>query len=168
MTTYKTVQGRLDRLSMPEPNSGCQLWLGSTDILGYGQFKIGGKTIRAHRVAWAEKNGPIPDGLIICHKCDVPGCINVAHLFLGTKRDNAYDMIAKGRKALLRGEQSSRAIVNEEIVLFIRITPRINASLREELGLSRSGICSIRRRRSWKHVADEAVEAAQTKELPTK
>jgi len=83
--------------TIPEPNSGCLLWEGATVAGGYGVFSRAGKLVLAHRVAWEEANGTIPVGLHVCHTCDVPGCCNPAHLFLGTAVDNARDMVAKGR-----------------------------------------------------------------------
>jgi hypothetical protein len=64
---------------------------------GYGNFNYNGKAAHAHRVAWELTNGPIPNGLFGCHKCDNPLCCNPAHLFLGTAKDNSADMHAKGR-----------------------------------------------------------------------
>jgi hypothetical protein len=58
---------------------------------------VNGRQTYAHRAAWEAENGPIPSGLHVLHECDVPACINVAHLFLGTPLDNVSDMISKGR-----------------------------------------------------------------------
>lgn len=92
------IAERLERNSIPEPNSGCLLWLGSVSkTSGHGRMKIDGRWDGPHRVAYAEKNGPIPPGLDVCHHCDVPSCINDAHLFAGTHQDNMADMWAKGR-----------------------------------------------------------------------
>ncbi len=63
----------------------------------YSRVWHNGKWAQAHRVAWEKSNGPIPLGLFVLHRCDNPACVNVEHLFLGTKRDNAEDAIAKGR-----------------------------------------------------------------------
>ena len=60
---------------------------------------IDGGAYRHHRKAWAEANGPIPEGLQVLHHCDNPRCYNVEHLFLGTQADNLRDMVAKGRSA---------------------------------------------------------------------
>lgn len=82
---------------IPEPNSGCWLWIGACDSVGYGNFRIKNKSWKAHRFSWTIHNGIIPDGLFVLHKCDVRPCINPNHLFLGTHLDNMRDMHAKGR-----------------------------------------------------------------------
>jgi hypothetical protein len=83
-----------------QPGSDCWIFGGSLNSDGYGNIRVGGrkgKTIKVHRLAWEEANGPIPDGLTVCHTCDVPACCNPAHLFLGTQQDNVADMVNKGR-----------------------------------------------------------------------
>jgi len=86
-----------ERNFIPEPNSGCFLWIGTIIPKGYGHFKCDGKTFRAHRYSWELENGKIPDGLHVLHRCDIRSCVNVDHLFLGTNADNMADRGRKGR-----------------------------------------------------------------------
>ncbi len=91
--------------------AGCLLWVGALDRGGYGVIRIGGRrgnTLKAHRVAWTEANGPIPAGLFVCHSCDVRNCIEPAHLWLGTQADNNRDMFAKGRHRAIGGWNGGR------------------------------------------------------------
>ena len=92
-----TIKDRLEAYSMPEPNSGCWLWLGSVKGGEYGQIRIHCVNMFAHRVSYEEYVGPIPEETQVLHRCDTPSCINPSHLFLGTQRDNMEDMAAKGR-----------------------------------------------------------------------
>lgn len=82
---------------VPEPNSGCLLWLGYVDSKGYGQRRWRGKTIRVHRVAWEQAHGAIPLGVSVLHRCDVRSCANERHLYLGDQAQNVRDMYARGR-----------------------------------------------------------------------
>ena len=75
----------------------CWFWLGAADANGYGKLGDRDKVVYAHRVMWERENGPIPPGGVIMHTCDTPGCIRPEHLRLGTDKDNAQDMVSKGR-----------------------------------------------------------------------
>lgn len=94
------LKAALDINSVPEPNTGCILWTASyrgAEHKKYGVLHFRGKNIAAHRASWIAHVGKIPHGIFVCHKCDTPLCINPAHLFLGTPKDNARDMSVKGR-----------------------------------------------------------------------
>lgn len=83
----------------------CWPWRGTINrTTGYGQWWHDGRAMRAHRAAYERVHGPIPDGLIVCHRCDNPPCCNPAHLFLGTQADNQRDKKNKGRTS--RGERN--------------------------------------------------------------
>lgn len=90
---------RLERHLVPEPNTGCLLWTGTT-CRGYGRTMYPNKerTVGlAHRLMYILKKGPIPDGAVVRHLCDTPTCCNPDHLALGDQKDNALDMLRAGR-----------------------------------------------------------------------
>jgi hypothetical protein len=86
--------------------NGCWRWVGFIDRDGYGVLGAPArknKNLRAHRVAWLLHNGPVPPGLWVLHHCDNPPCCNPKHLWVGTPRENALDMIRKNRHGAPKG-----------------------------------------------------------------
>ena len=78
-------------------SGGCWPWTASVDGGGYGMFKVDGRMWRAPRVAWLLETGDDPGGANVLHRCDVPTCVNHAHLFLGDQQTNMRDCREKGR-----------------------------------------------------------------------
>lgn len=96
----KRIQDRILGLCIPEPNSGCWLWLGAVKSNGYGNVSLGGgKFTQAHRASYIAFVGAIPVGMVICHQCDNKLCVNPDHLKLGTYKDNSREARERGRRA---------------------------------------------------------------------
>jgi hypothetical protein len=154
--------GRRDRLTAEQfwqkVNVGaadeCWHWLGRRDAFGYGCVGWQGKKCVAHRVAFELCNGPIPDGQIVRHACDVARCVNPAHLRLGTHLDNAHDRDSRGRHWVRHGEQHYVAKLTVAQVREIRRLPSLPAGreLRRIHGVSKFTVYDARAGRTWKHV----------------
>ena len=136
-------------------NTDCVLWTKCIDARGYGRIRREGETWRAHRWAWYQTFGPIPTGLFVLHKCDVPTCINPDHLFLGTQADNNRDKKEKGRAFKPSGEINHNAKLTASDIEFIRHSDLSGAALGRMFGVTRTCICSVRRRRCWLHIPKE-------------
>ena len=105
--------------------TGCWEWTGAK-WAGYGKFKFKGKYDGAHRVSYSLFVKDIDDGMLICHKCDNPVCVNPSHLFEGTYSDNAIDAINKGRMSIPVGDNFKRGHIaynralSDQIVILIK------------------------------------------------
>ncbi|MGW5175919.1 HNH endonuclease [Streptomyces sp. NPDC004082] len=121
---------------------------------GYGQRQYKGRTWLAHRAAWDENVGSIPDGMQVLHHCDNRPCHEIAHLFLGTLADNMRDMVSKGKQS--RGENVPQHKLTAEQVALIRklhATGSVSQkSLAKQYGVDPSNISRIVRRKQWTHV----------------
>ena len=137
-----------------EPNTGCWLWTGCIDSDGYGHCFIPGKKRRlAHRMSWILRFGPIPDGLFVCHKCDVRDCVNPDHLFLGTPAENMADMIRKGRSR--RGEAnpgSKLTILQVQQIKSLLSQGKSLSEIAKQFQVTKQNIQRIKYGRIWRHV----------------
>ncbi len=140
------------------PVEMCWEWLASISKPSpYPRFKLGDKTITAHRAAWTLAYGPIPKRLLVRHKCDNPKCCNPAHLELGTHQDNVNDMMRRGRhtKVSLAGSSNPRAKLDEVTVKAIRAKYATGTTstikLAREFAVSQGLISQIVNQRIWRH-----------------
>lgn len=142
-----TLAQKLDFYSMPEPNSGCALWLGSHNEKGYGQLWWDNKNHKAHRLSWRARNGAVPSGMSVLHRCDNPACINPDHLFIGSQKDNLADMARKGRHGLAR-------LVREDIPVIRRLVAegRTLVEVAKRYNVTPETIGYIKNHKIWLHV----------------
>lgn len=137
-------------------NGGCWLWFGAMiNGTGYGSISHNSKNIAAHRLSWEIHHGPIPDGLCVCHHCDVRACVNPDHLFLGTHADNMHDKDRKGRGGYLLGEENHSSKLKARDIPIILDRLRQGQTCRQigdSYGLTECAINAIRRGKSWRHI----------------
>jgi len=121
----------------------CWLWTGAKDRDGYGVISVDGRTRAAHRVGFELFRRPLPPGSCLMHSCDRPSCVNPAHLSIGTKRSNAADMTAKGRRA-------SKLTLEQALAIRARAKAgEATSALARRFGVSTSTIRSIKSGSAW-------------------
>ena len=152
MKPERAVDDRLLDSCVPEPNTGCWLWMGAVNSRGYGYIRIATKTKKAHRVSYEQFVGEIPDGLFVLHHCDQPGCINPDHLWLGTDADNNADMRSKGRAVYVNGNRVATSRLNREQALEILSSPLRHFELARKFGVTNAAIRQIRMGKNWKYL----------------
>jgi len=132
----------------------CWKWLGAKNSRGYGQFWVGGTSIRAHRFCWTLTFGIIPTGKLVLHACDNPLCVRPSHLFLGTDADNNHDMRLKGRAVRNSGITNSHAKLTEQEVREIRARHGTISSVKmaAEYGVNPTTIQRIHKGMRWTHL----------------
>lgn len=151
MTTIKRFWLKVDK------TKDCWEWTACKDRGGYGIFGYSKhKNVKAHRMSWSLAHGDIPEGLLVCHHCDNPSCVRPNHLFLGTLKDNAYDMIRKGRKVVLKGEELSFAKLTERQVRTIKELWSKKVCTRKQLeeifNVAKTTVYTITTGTTWKHI----------------
>ncbi len=131
----------------------CWPWTGTLNPKGYGIDHIRGVRARtAHRIAWTlTYSAPPNDETFVCHHCDVPGCCNPKHLFLGDNAENMRDMYRKGRVDR-KGEKHPSSRLTADQVIAIRADPRSLSTIAADYGCDFTNISLIKRRVNWKHI----------------
>lgn len=155
----------------------CWEWQGRTNF-GYGIVMIHGRNIRVHRLSYELVNGPIPDGLMVRHKCDNRRCVNPDHLEVGTHQDNMDDMMERGRKPMgelhhtvarpetvVRGERNGRAKLTDDAVRSIHRMVRDGmtiSAIARHFNVSRSLVRKVRDGEVWRHVTPPPVQCPES------
>ena len=136
----------------------CWVWQAGRDKNGYGRFNYFGDNMPAHRVSYILHKGEITFGMLVCHTCDNPSCVNPNHLFLGTHHDNVIDMFAKGRQSqrdLIRGSaKGTNKLVEDDIYRIRELIEEgySNQQIADMFNVARATISHVRTRRTWGHI----------------
>jgi len=137
----QTPDERLRRVGWTVDNVGCWRWNGNINLGGYGQMTVFGKNCYTHRLAYEAWVGPIPEGLLVRHKCDIRDCMNPSHLEVGTHADNSQDMVLR--------ERTPTAKLTWKQVREIRASSELQRVLAERYGVTRCRISSIQTNKTW-------------------
>jgi len=142
----------------------CWEWTGAKGGNGYCYIYVEPKPMLAHRLSWIIHNGEIPEhdsfhGTCVCHHCDNPSCVNPAHLFLGTHKDNMKDRQNKGRSFIIparSGEENGNSVLKESDVLAIRMWVELGykqVRIAEAYRTSPKNVSRIVRRDTWRNIS---------------
>lgn len=143
---------RFEARYIPEPNSGCWLWLaGINPSNGYGRFYTNGAVVvYAHNFSYRAHKGQIPSGKILRHTCDVKSCVNPDHIIPGTTQDNSDDAVARG--LMPKGENHGMAKLTAETVLAVYAAPGSISEVSRKFSLSRIHVQRIKNKEVWRHI----------------
>jgi hypothetical protein len=134
--------------------SGCWEWTPRLCRKGYGRLVLNGKVLTAHRASYIIHFGEIPDDALVCHRCDNRKCVNPAHLFVGTPKDNSQDMAKKDRST--HGMKNPRAKLSDDQVRMIReraASERISHRLiAHDFGVCQQMVSLIVSRKNWTRI----------------
>ena len=151
----------MDRPWAPGALMGCIEFTGYRQKNGYGVKRRGPRTFLAHRLAYEDAFGPIPEGMCVCHRCDNPACVNPEHLFLGTHEENMADMVRKGRSPKhsksrdMRGVRNSRHKLTEETATWAMarmLAGEPQKSVAQAFGVSPVTINHLWTGKNWRHL----------------
>ena len=124
----------------------CWEWSGTLGNHGYGRFKINNEVYLAHRYS-IMLAGTDPSGMLVCHTCDNPQCVNPAHLFLGTDADNTRDKCQKGRQ-----KSGTPRKLTDDQVRDIRSSALSTSQLGQQYQVSGPTILKIKTNKTYRNV----------------
>lgn len=158
VTENPTKLSRLMAKTNKHGPGGCWLWTGNRGARNnprYGRIWDGVKQGYAHQMSYELFRGPVTDGQMVLHTCDVMHCVNPGHLFLGDAGVNARDREAKGRSAYHVGVANPAAKLTPAIVRAMRKHHAVHRSLKtlaDKHGVCKETVQKVVRRQTWKHV----------------
>lgn len=155
MSVDPVLISRFNAKWLKDEVSGCHIWTGAKLPKGYGFLKLPGqrRQIYAHRLAYLIHKGEIPDRMQVLHLCDVPSCVNAAHLFVGTSADNQRDMKAKNRST--HGSRNAQAKLTEaevEEIHALKAGGMSSADLGKRFGVHEQHVNRILRGARWERL----------------
>jgi hypothetical protein len=146
----ENVKNKIDR----NAPGGCWEWSGCK-VKGYAWAWYRNRNCKLHRIVAELSTGVDVTGKVVMHKCDNTSCVNPDHLSVGTQADNIADMIHKGRKANMAGEDSPKHILTESDVLLIRERRRVGetyVSISKDFPVAHRTIQAVCLGKCWKNV----------------
>lgn len=157
----KSLQERFDDKWIPDPNSGCHLWMSCLDTRGYGymmyvETERPKRKVRAHRISWELANKiKLTSKEMVLHRCNVRSCVNEDHLYVGDYKDNYNDTVKAGNNSpppISFGSKNPAAKLNKKKVKEILRSNLPQRELGRKYGVAHTIIGKIKRRELWKHV----------------
>jgi len=153
----------MDIINNPITNNECVKFPGKVAHQNYGRMTKNGQWFTAHILVWEMTNGPVPEGMEVCHSCDNSWCIQISHLYVATHQQNVRDMVSRGRHFLQRnpngavkGSRHGRSKLKEEQVLEIRKLYDSGKYKQIDLALMfsihKQTVNNIVRRQKWTHI----------------
>lgn len=157
--TQTQIDAFWSKVEITDTPKSCWLWRGAKKPKGYGNVRINGLYLLAHRVAFELTSGALPEGFIVCHICDNPSCCNPSHLMLGTVKSNAADMLIKNRQKkkiyAARGEKNGNSKLSSKSVVSIRNLRNSGMKIKDiadKYRMSSTAISSVLTGETWSHV----------------
>ncbi len=166
------LAGVNDDPSLPWNCYPCIEWIRSTSNTGYGMVRRDRKSFAIHRLSWELSNGPIPDGLMVLHRCDNRRCFRPKHLFVGTALDNVHDMMSKSRQrhpGWRKGLPDKLKITTDQAMMICELYSSgiSQPTLATRFGINRMTVCRIvKRRRNDQSIYDGSLSSRGASEAP--